>query len=205
MLRKILFPFAILVLYALPLNAQAVQVSLSYQSIRPFVHFQLDFGRRVRHSPYRSAYLKGYMDGVNRQYYYDHRFHEMVENVRIYKSGYRDGIRDRGLVVRLRGRRWLQNNCFDYEDYYSPNASVRIWLKGMTLAFLTAPARRLPPGWRHKISHRAKKYRHQMRKRYRRNNKWSKKRHHRNKRWRGRQDFDDYGDRYEKNEDDRDG
>lgn len=132
------------------------------------------------------------MDGVNKHYYYDHRFEEMVENRRIYKAGYSDGMRDRALLVRLRGRRWLRNHCFTYEDYYDPYASVRIWLENMTLAFAKAPARRLPPGWRHKIHPRAKKYRKWMRKRQRRYSKRMRKRHRRNRRWHRREYDDDY-------------
>lgn len=186
MLKKILYPFLILILNAVPLNGQAVHVNISYQSFRPFVHFQLNFGNDRYHNRYRSTYLKGYMDGVNKQYYYSHRFEEMVENRRIYKKGYRDGMKDRAMLAQLRGRRWLRHHRFKNEDYYEPYASVRIWLKNMTLAFVKAPERRLPPGWRRKIDPRARRYRSRF---------WH--RHHRNRRRHRRKYDDDYEERYE--------
>lgn len=186
MLKKILIPFAILAVYAAPLNGQSIHVGISYQSFRPFIHFQLEFDSNMYHSAYRTAYLKGYMDGVNSNYYYDHRFQEMVENMQIYKAGYRDGMRDRALLIQLRGRAWMRRHRFTRADYYSPYTSVRVWLEGLTIAFLKAPARRLPPGWRHRIPPQVRRYR---------NRRWHSPRWNR-RRYR-REDYDDYEDRYE--------
>src|SRR5699024_225742 len=92
-----------------------------------------------------SAYMKGYMDGVNDARYYRHRFAAMVHDFRMYETGYRDGFRDRELLIRLRGRSWYQRHRFGYDDYYAPTYSVRIWLSNLSMAFIQAPSRRLPP------------------------------------------------------------
>lgn len=181
----LLFLFA----FSLPLAAQYSHVEFSYQSFRPFVHFQLDFDSHgySYHDSYRSAYLKGYMDGVNDSYYYQHRFADLVRDRRIYEAGYRDGLRDQRLMIRLRGRSWYHRHRFHYNDYYSPSYSVRIWLDGLSLAFLHAPAYRLPKHW--------KRYTHPHFKAYR---KWASNKHYYKKKYKKHYRFDDVERRFKK-------
>lgn len=187
MFKKILIPFVMIAIYAMPLNGQPVHVSVSFQSLRPYIHFQLNFGRNMSHTPYRTAYLKGYMAGVSSRYGYGYRFEEMIENMQIYKAGYRDGMRDRALLIRLRSRGWLRRHCFNYEDYYTPYVSVRIWLENVSIAFSNAPVRRLPPGW----SRRAYPHGRRYRPRIRHPRRW-------NRRWPRYEDYEDYyEDRFE--------
>lgn len=191
MIKKLLLLFILSMIYVMPAKGQDVHVELDYHSFRPFIHFQLDFGSRpdrIYRSGYRSAYLKGYMDGVNDQRYYRHRFTDLVHDFRMYEAGYRDGFRDRALLIRLRGRNWYHRHRFVYDDYYAPAYSVRIWLSGLSLAFLQAPERRLPRRWRRRAHPRFKKYR-----------RWYKKRRHY-----GDYDDDDYEDYEDYDEDDYD-
>lgn len=182
MLRKVFIALILFLLFNPTSSAQSLQISLSYHSFEPFIHFQLRFdNHRYPHS-YRMAYLKGYMDGVNDHYRYAHRYRAMVRAERAYELGYHDGFRDRGLLMQICGRNWLRRHHFSYRDYYSPSYSVRIWLDNMTLAFLKAPARRLPPGWQRKVHPRVRRYRG-----------WMKWRHNR----RGYDDFDDYYEEYD--------
>lgn len=159
MLKKLQILLPLLIVFSIPLQAQHINFELTYQSFRPFVHFQLDFDNRSYHHDYESAYFKGYMDGVNDSYYYRHRFDDLVRDVQIYETGYRDGFRDRELLIRLRGRNWYHRHRFAYNDYYSPSYSVRIWLDGLSIAFLQAPAHRLPYRWKHRAHPHVKKYR----------------------------------------------
>jgi len=150
MLKKLLISAILFMAYAMPLQAQHFSFELSYQSFRPFIHFHLDYESQSYHHDYESAYLKGYMDGVIDEYYYHHRFNELVYDSRIYEAGYRDGLRDRELLIRLRGHGWYHRHRFTYNDYYEPAYSVRIWLDGLSLAFLQAPTYRLPKRWKHR-------------------------------------------------------
>lgn len=150
MLKKLLISLLLLMAYAIPMQAQNFSFELSYQSFRPFIHFHLDYESQNYRHDYESAYLKGYMDGVIDEYYYHHRYNELVYDSRIYEAGYRDGFRDRELLISLRGYNWYQRHRFTYNDYYNPGYSVRIWLDGLSLAFLQAPAYRLPKRWKHR-------------------------------------------------------
>src|SRR5699024_5476358 len=114
MMKKLMILSTVVLLYGMPTQAQSLRIALDYHSFQPFIHFQLNFENHRYHRSYRQAYLKGYMDGVNEHRYYNHRFAEMVENQRIYEAGYRDGFEDRGLLIRLRGRDWLQRHRFTY-------------------------------------------------------------------------------------------
>lgn len=176
MIKKLQILLLLLFVISLQLAAQHSRFELSYQSFRPFVHFQLNFdnhGYDYRNA-YESAYLKGYMDGVNSSYYYRHRFDDLVYDINAYESGYNDGFRDQALLISLRGRHWYKRHRFAYDDYYSPSYSVRIWLDGLSLAFLQAPAYRLPRRWKHRAHPHVKHYRKYM----------AKRRHHRG--------YDDY-------------
>lgn len=150
MLKKLLISVILFMAYAIPLQAQHFSFELSYQSFRPFIHFHLDYESYNYGHDYESAYLKGYMDGVRDEYYYHHRFNELVYDSRVYEAGYRDGFRDRELLIRLRGYDWYHRHRFTYRDYYKPSYSVRIWLDGLSIAFLQAPAYKLPKRWHHR-------------------------------------------------------
>lgn len=150
MFKKLQILILLLFVLSLQVAAQYTNVEFSYRSFRPFVHFQLNFDSYSYHDTYESAYLKGYMDGVNDSYYYHHRFVDLVRDRQIYEAGYRDGLRDQRLMIRLRGHAWYHKYRFRYDDYYSPSYSVRIWLDGLSLAFLHAPAHRLPKRWKHR-------------------------------------------------------
>jgi|GEM_PF-1667512 len=155
-------PFILLFALVKPIQAQRVNVSLSYQSFRPFIHFQLNFDNNSHRSyrkGYRSAYLKGYMDGVNNSRYLRHRFASMVHDFRMYETGYQDGFRDRELLIHMRGRPWYCQHRFSYDDYYAPVYSVRSWLSNLSMAFIQAPSRKLPQHWRRRARPRFKKYR----------------------------------------------
>jgi hypothetical protein len=188
MFKKLLISAAVFLFYALPLQAQNVHFELSYQSFRPFIHFHLDYESRSYHHDYETAYLKGYMDGVNDSYYYDHRYHDLVRDARIYEAGYRDGFRDRELMIRLRGHRWYHLHRFAYNDYYDPSYSVRIWLDGLSIAFIHAPAHRLPRHWNRRAHPHVKKYRG-----------WIAKKHYKNKyKYKGYKSAVNLGTRYSK-------
>lgn len=161
MLKRLPILLGLVIICNVPLAAQNTHIELTYQSFRPFIHFQLEVNNyRRNYNPYESAYLNGYMDGVNDEYY----FSNLTRDIRAYKTGYRDGFRDRSLLIRLRGRRWYMRHRFAYDDYYAPTYAVRIWLNNLSLAFLRAPDRRLPRGWRRRAHPHLKHYRKWMRK-----------------------------------------
>lgn len=164
MFKKIVTTVILLGFFSVPMAAQSSYINVSYQSFKPFINFQLSLG--TQHSYYQrshqSAYLKGYMDGVNDAYYHDYRFYDMVYDIDMYEAGYRDGYRDRSLLIRLRGRNYMRNHYFSYNDYHSPYYSVQIWLDGLTFAFLQAPRHRLPDRWTHRVHPKVRKYRNRM-------------------------------------------
>lgn len=168
MMKRLSVTLIMLAFLSAPLAAQSTYVEFSYQSFRPFIHFQLNLSNSYSYyqDPYHSAYLKGYMDGVNDAYYNDYRFYDLVRDIDIYEAGYRDGYRDRDLIIRLRGIDWYYRNRFVYDDYHSPYYSVQIWLGGLSLAFLQVPERRLPHHWKRHAHPKFVKYR-----------KWHKHRH----------------------------
>lgn len=168
MLRKILLPLLLFGFISVTADAQSFHASFSYQSFRPFVNFQLEIGNdRGYHdnyaygyqNPYESAYIKGYMDGVNDAYYLDYRFYDMVRSINAYEAGYRDGVQDRLLYLRLKGYNRLRHQYFTYADYYSPYYSVQIWLNRLSFTFIEAPAYRLPRHWARRAHPRMKRYR----------------------------------------------
>jgi len=159
MFKKLPILLGLIFVFNIPLSAQQVHFELSYQSFRPFIHFQIDINNYNRsYGAYESTYMTGYMDGVNDSYYPGNRIREIAA----YRAGYRDGLRDGQLLIRLRGRRWYKRNCFTYEDYYAPTYAVQIWLEGLSLAFLQAPAHRLPPQWHRRARPHLRKYRKWM-------------------------------------------
>ncbi|GAA5522339.1 hypothetical protein LQ318_11370 [Aliifodinibius salicampi] len=169
MFKKIVTTVLLIGFFSVPVAAQSTYIEVSYQSFKPFINFQLNLS--TQHSYYQrshqSAYLKGYMDGVNDAYYLDYRFYDMVYDIDMYEAGYRDGYRDRTLLIRLRGHRYMRNHHFSYNDYHSPYYSVQIWLDGLTFAFIQAPRHRLPDRWTYHVHPRVKKYRNRMKvKRY---------------------------------------
>ncbi|MDR9410646.1 MAG: hypothetical protein RI573_17510, partial [Balneolaceae bacterium] len=170
MMKRLSVTLLMLVFLSASLSAQSTYVEFSYQSFRPFIHFQLNLSDSYSYyeAPYHSAYLKGYMDGVNDVYYNEYRFYDLVRDIDIYEAGYRDGYRDRDLMIRLRGIDWYYRNRFVYDDYHSPYYSVQIWLGGLSLAFLQVPERRLPHHWKRHAHPRFVKYRtwHKHRHRY---------------------------------------
>lgn len=160
MLKKLPISLLLLMVFNLPLAAQHSHVEFTYQSLRPFIHFQLDFQSHDYHyDAYEQTYLKGYMDGVNDEHHYGYNFADMLLNFDAYRAGYRDGFRDRQLLIRLRGHRWYKRHRFAYDDYHAPVFAVRIWLDGLSLAFLQAPTHRLPKRWQYKAHPRVKQYR----------------------------------------------
>ena len=166
MTKKILLPLLLFGFISLQADAQSFNASFSYQSFRPFVSFQLEIGNNPGYGygygyqdPYESAYIKGYMDGVNDAYYNDYRFYELVRNINAYEAGYRDGVQDRLVYLRLRGRSRLTRHPFAYADYYSPYYSVQIWLNQLSFTFIEAPAYRLPRHWARRAHPRLKRYR----------------------------------------------
>ena len=164
MLRKLLLLLGFVMLFNIPLAAQHTHIELNYQSFRPFIHFQLNVETHRYHADsYESVYLKGYMDGVNDKFFYGPTLVDIIQNIRAYKAGYRDGIRDRSLLIRLRGHRWYQRHRFSYDDYYAPTYAIQIWLSGLSLAFLKAPEHRLPHRWHRRAHAHVKKYRKWMR------------------------------------------
>ncbi len=164
MFKKIVTTVILIGFFSVPMAAQSTYIEVSYQSFKPFIHFQLNLG--TQHSYYQqshqSTYLKGYMDGVNDAYYHDYRFYDMVYDIDMYEAGYRDGYRDRTLLIRLRGHSYMRNHHFSYNDYHSPYYSVQIWLDGLTFAFLQAPRHRLPDRWTHRVHPKVRKYRNRM-------------------------------------------
>lgn len=151
MIRKIAFVLVPFLLVSVQSKAQSVHIELGYQSILPFVHFQLRFGgdrhRHDRYSrSYRRAYMRGYMNGVNDQRYYSRRYREM----RAYKAGYHDGFKDRGMLIRLKGRNWWHRYRFSRRDYRSPSVAIRVWLKHISIVFEKGHRHRR---WRHRSHH----------------------------------------------------
>lgn len=173
MIKRLSVTLLMIGFLSVPLAAQSAYIEFSYQSFRPFIHFQLELSNSSRYyqDPYDTAYLKGYMDGVNDAYYNDYLFYDFVHDIDIYEAGYRDGYRDRDLMIRLRGYDWYYRHRFAYDDYHSPYYSVQIWLGGLSLAFLQVPERRLPRHWKRHAHPRFVKYR-----------KWHKHRHRYNDR-----------------------
>ncbi|MCG2587823.1 hypothetical protein [Rhodohalobacter sulfatireducens] len=212
MMKRLSVTLMILAFFSAPLSAQSTYVEFSYQSFRPFIHFQLNLSNSYSYyeDPYHSAYLKGYMDGVNDAYYNEYRFYDLVRDIDIYEAGYRDGYRDRDLMIRLRGIDWYYLNRFVYDDYHSPYYSVQIWLGGLSLAFLQVPERRLPRYWKrhahpvfvkyrnwHKYRHRYndREYRHYVhieRDYKKRLTRWRKEAHRERNRYKNQRGRDGY-------------
>src|SRR5699024_11396148 len=108
--KKILILLSLLFVYIVPGEAQNARISLDYQSFRPFIHFQLNFGNdpyRPFQYGYRSAYMKGYMDGVNDARYYRHRFAAMVHDFSMYEMVFRDVFHVRVLLMLLQGSNYI--------------------------------------------------------------------------------------------------
>lgn len=163
MLKKLPIALLFLMVFNMPLAAQHSHVEFTYQSLRPFVHFQLDFhSYGYNYDSYERTYLKGYMDGVNDEHYYGHNIADMLFNINAYRKGYQDGFHDRQLLIRLRGLAWYQRYRFARDDYYAPVFAVQIWLEGLSLAFIQAPIHRLPDRWQYKAHPDLKKYRKWM-------------------------------------------
>lgn len=163
MIRKILFIVTVASFVTIPASAQSFYAEFSYQSFRPYIHFQLEIGsHHQRFNPYQESYLKGYMDGVNATYYGNYRFYEMVSYIEAYEAGYRDGLRDQRLFLQLRGYNRLPGRPFAYRDYYSPYYSVQIWLNQLTFTFIQAPEHRLPRYWTRRVHPSVKKYRNRV-------------------------------------------
>lgn len=169
-MKKILLSLVLYGFISVTADAQSFHASFSYQSFRPFINFQLEIGSSPGYgytsgygygyqNPYESAYIKGYMDGVNDAYFLSYRFYEMVRNIRAYEAGYRDGVRDRLMYLRLRGFQRLHHQYFTYADYYSPYYSVQIWLNQLSFTFIEAPSYRLPRHWARRAHPRLKRYR----------------------------------------------
>lgn len=173
MIKRLCATILLIGVLSAPITAQSAYIEFSYQSFRPFIHFQLELSNSsgFYRDPYDTAYLKGYMDGVNDAYYNDYRFYDMVWNIDLYEAGYRDGYRDRDLMIWLRGYDWYYRHRFAYDDYHSPYYSVQIWLGGLSLAFLQVPEQRLPRHWERHSHPLFIKYRH-----------WHKHRHQYNDR-----------------------
>jgi len=166
MLKKLVIIFGLLLVFNIPLQAQQAHIELNYQSFRPFIHFQININNYDRHyDSYKSTYLTGYMDGVNDAYFDGILYVDRPINIKAYRAGFRDGYRDRRSLIRLRGHRWYRQHRFAYDDYYAPRYAVQIWLERLSLAFLQAPAHRLPSRWKHRAHPRIKKYRKWMTKR----------------------------------------
>ncbi|MBN2732590.1 MAG: hypothetical protein JXR26_09190 [Balneolaceae bacterium] len=162
MIKKILLPLLLVGFISQTTNAQSFSASFNYQSFRPFINFRLEIGNDRGYGyqdPYESAYIKGYMDGVNDLYYSDYRFYELVHNINAYEAGYRDGLRDRALLIRLKGYNRLSYRPFRYDDYYSPYYSVQIWLNELSFTFIQAPEYRLPRHWARRAHPHVKRYR----------------------------------------------
>lgn len=165
MIKKLLIYTALFSLISVSASAQSFYAELNYQSFRPFINFRIELGNspyQYQRNNYQTAYLKGYMDGVNQTYYNAYRFYDLVYNINAYEAGYRDGLRDQALFYRLRGYNHLRTHYFTYDDYYSPYYSVQIWLNQLSFTFIQAPARYLPPRWEHHIHPRIKYYRKQF-------------------------------------------
>jgi hypothetical protein len=164
--KKLLLILGFIIAVNVPLNAQHTQFELSYQSFRPFIHFQININsHRSHYNAYEEAYLQGYMDGVNDALFLGGRFADRRINVRAYRSGFKDGFRDRALMIRLRGHGWYQRYRVSQNAYYVPSLAVQIWLDGLSLAFLQAPSYRLPPRWQHRAHPKFKQYRKWMNRR----------------------------------------
>ncbi len=180
MLKKITLIIVFQFLIGLQLVAQHASVELSYLSLRPFIHFQLDFDTHGydAYNSYESSYVNGYMDGVNksRHYLYDSYHPYWYEEA--YEAGYRDGFRDHKLYVSLRGYSSYKRHRFNRRDYHSPYYSVRVWLDGLSVAFLKAPAYKLPHRWEYHAHPKVKKYRRQLAVNHRKGYSGSYKYHH---------------------------
>jgi hypothetical protein len=189
MIRKLLLTTAILSFVWVSAAAQSIHADLSYQSFRPFINFSVELGSydSYQRDSYQSAYLKGYMDGVNRSYYDDYRFYELVHDIEAYEDGYRDGYRDQALFSGLRGYERLSYRPFEYDDYYSPYYSVQLWLNEISFTFLSVPSYRLPRHWSRRAHPSLRRYRtHFKNKRYHSRYKKQYKRHEKRLRKRAR-------------------
>ena len=164
MIKKLLLAAAIIAFIFSSASAQFLHAELGYQSFRPFINFRIELGNSYQYQrdTYKTAYIKGYMDGVNRRYYDAYRFYELVQNIEAYELGYRDGTADRRLLQRLRGTQRAQYFPFGYDDYYSPYFSVQLWLNQLSFTFIQAPAHRLPTRWSYHIDSRLKRYRYRV-------------------------------------------
>ena len=164
MIKKILLSAAIIPFIFSSASTQFLHAELGYQSFRPFINFRIELGNSYQYQrdTYKTAYIKGYMDGVNRRYYDAYRFYELVQNIEAYELGYRDGTADRRLLQRLRGTQRAQYFPFGYDDYYSPYFSVQLWLNQLSFTFIQAPAHRLPTRWSYHIDSRLKRYRYRV-------------------------------------------
>lgn len=162
MIKKLLLSLTLLGFISISAPAQSFHAELSYQTFRPFINFSIEIGNgyHYQRSNYQTAYLKGYMDGVNQTYYNAYRFYDLVYNIEAYETGYRDGLRDQALFYRLRGySAHYHYQAFSYEDYYSPYYSVQIWLNQLSFTFIKAPVHRLPHNWSHRLHPSVKYYR----------------------------------------------
>ncbi|MDZ7681421.1 MAG: hypothetical protein U5J63_06805 [Fodinibius sp.] len=160
--KKSVLIFGFIIFITVPLAAQNTHIDISSPSIRPFTRFPDKCSiwlQRTAFSSYESTYLRGYMDGVNDAPYLGGQYIDRHFNHRAYRAGFKDGFRDRALMIRLRGHRWYQRYRFSRDAYYTPSIAVQIWLDGLSLAFLQAPAYKLPPQWRHRAHPKFKKYR----------------------------------------------
>lgn len=180
MLKKITLIILFQFIIGLQLVAQPVSIELSYVSFRPFIHFQLDLNSYGydAYDPYESSYVNGYMDGVNkyRHYLYNSQHPYWYETA--YEAGYRDGFRDHKMYVKLRGYSSYKRHRFSKHDYHSPYYSVKVWLDGLSVAFLKAPAHKLPHRWEYHAHPKVKKYRRQVAVNHRRGYSGSYKYHH---------------------------
>jgi len=157
MLRFIKFIFVLLVIqwiFSVPANAQKHHVELSYTSFRPYIHFQIDFESHGYHAydAYDASYLRGYMDGVNKSHHYSYKWDPRYWHYDAYEAGYNHGYKDHKLMVRLAGYNTYSRHRFRTSHYKTPYYSVRVWLDELSLAYLYAPAHRLPHGWTRHIS-----------------------------------------------------
>ena len=157
MLRFIKFIFILLIIqwiFSEPANAQKHHVEISYTSFRPYIHFQIDFESHGYHAydAYEASYLRGYMDGVNKSHHYSYKWDPRYWHYDAYDVGYQHGYADHKLMVRLAGYNTYKKHRFRSSHYHSPYYSVRVWLDELSLAYLYAPAHRLPYGWNRHVS-----------------------------------------------------
>lgn len=180
MLKKITLIIVFQFIIGLQLVAQPVSDELSYVSFRPFIHFQLDFDSYEydKYDSYESSYVNGYMDGVNKSRHYLYNSHHPYWYEEAYEAGYRDGFRDHKMYVKFRGYSSYKRHRFSKHDYHSPYYSVKVWLDGLSVAFLKAPAHKLPHRWEYHAHPKVKKYRWHMAVNHRRGYSGSYKYHH---------------------------